>query len=231
MNPQCKCSALISAFIAAAIVGSYTLGRHHTETGIAAAAERTPLYYQDPSGKPDYSPTPKKDPEGRDYVPVYDEPGAAPASAPAPRPRNLARPDRLMRNSRDGLGGIPSPGRAGAPPASARSHPAKVSGEAFGPKGRPFRQRVIAVYRTQPWWDLTPKHGGQHCAPGSRLSCREPGSSEPDLLGTASMDGLWFRVQLPAHRRAPRGTGARSVTSLPAARRRLPLRLRAGSGH
>ena len=47
----------------------------------AAAAERTPLYYQDPAGKPDYSPTPKKDAEGRDYVPVYDEPGAAPPSA------------------------------------------------------------------------------------------------------------------------------------------------------
>jgi membrane fusion protein, copper/silver efflux system len=85
VNPQCKSSALISAFIAAAIVGSYTLGRHHTETAIAAAAERTPLYYQDPSGKPDYSPTPKKDPEGRDYVPVYDEPGAAPANTPALR--------------------------------------------------------------------------------------------------------------------------------------------------
>ena len=50
--------------------------------GIAAAAERTPLYYQDPSGKPDYSPTPKRDAEGRDYVPVYDEQGAAPASPP-----------------------------------------------------------------------------------------------------------------------------------------------------
>ena len=27
----------------------------------ARAEERQPLYYQDPSGKPDYSPTPKKD--------------------------------------------------------------------------------------------------------------------------------------------------------------------------
>ena len=27
----------------------------------AWAEERQPLYYQDPSGKPDYSPTPKKD--------------------------------------------------------------------------------------------------------------------------------------------------------------------------
>jgi Cu(I)/Ag(I) efflux system membrane fusion protein len=78
---------LIPALIAAALAGGYVLGRHETEIDIsAAAAERTPLYYQDPSGKPDYSPAPKKDAEGRDYVPVYDEPGAPPASTPAPVP-------------------------------------------------------------------------------------------------------------------------------------------------
>src|SRR5438045_836764 len=66
------------------MIGGYELGRHPTVIGIAAAADRPPLYYQDPSGKPDYSPTPKKNAEGRDYVPVYDEPGAAPASTPAP---------------------------------------------------------------------------------------------------------------------------------------------------
>ena len=55
---------------------------------LVAAAERTPLYYQDPSGKPDYSPEPKKDAAGRDYVPIYEDTGAAPvvASAPAPSP-------------------------------------------------------------------------------------------------------------------------------------------------
>jgi Cu(I)/Ag(I) efflux system membrane fusion protein len=85
VNPRRNNRVLIPALIAAAVIGSYTLGRHHTEIDIAAAAaERAPLYYQDPSGKPDYSPAPKKDAEGRDYVPVYDEPGAAPASTPAP---------------------------------------------------------------------------------------------------------------------------------------------------
>ena len=52
----------------------------------AAAQERTPLYYQDPSGKPEYSPTPKKDAQDRDYVPVYAEPETTPApQAAAPR--------------------------------------------------------------------------------------------------------------------------------------------------
>src|SRR5437660_3963027 len=66
------------------MIGGYELGRHPAVIGTTAEADRTPLYYQDPSGKPDYSATPKKDAEGRDYVPVYDEPGAAPASTPAP---------------------------------------------------------------------------------------------------------------------------------------------------
>lgn len=41
--------------------------------------ERTPLYYQDPGGKPDYSPTPKKSADGRDFKPVYadSEPAAS----------------------------------------------------------------------------------------------------------------------------------------------------------
>jgi membrane fusion protein, copper/silver efflux system len=49
----------------------------------AADADRQPLYYQDPSGKPDYSPTPKKDAAGRAYVPVYDDTTPAPVSTPA----------------------------------------------------------------------------------------------------------------------------------------------------
>ncbi|MDR3537501.1 MAG: efflux RND transporter periplasmic adaptor subunit [Acetobacteraceae bacterium] len=46
---------------------------------------RRPLYYQDPSGVA-FSPTPKKDAQGRNYVPIYEdtEPAAPPAAAPAP---------------------------------------------------------------------------------------------------------------------------------------------------
>ncbi|MBI5110467.1 MAG: efflux RND transporter periplasmic adaptor subunit [Rhodovulum sp.] len=38
----------------------------------AADASRKILYYRNPMGLPDVSPTPKKDPMGMDYVPVYD---------------------------------------------------------------------------------------------------------------------------------------------------------------
>src|SRR5580692_4808432 len=62
-----------------------------------------------------------------------------------------------MRNSRGGLGGTPSPGRAGAPQASARSRQAKATERASGLQDRPSRRRVIAVCRALPWCDLTPK--------------------------------------------------------------------------
>ena len=52
----------------------------------AQAAERQPLYYRDPMGKPDYSPVPKKDAMGMDYVAVYEEEEAKPAAKPAPQP-------------------------------------------------------------------------------------------------------------------------------------------------
>src|ERR1700738_2147006 len=87
--------------------GVFEPGWHATVIGIAAPAERTPLYYQDPSGKPDYSPTPKKDAEGRDYVPVYDEPGAAPTStstSPAPPPAPARSGDRKILYYRNPMG-------------------------------------------------------------------------------------------------------------------------------
>jgi Cu(I)/Ag(I) efflux system membrane fusion protein len=104
VNPRRKNSVLIPALIAAAVLGSYTLGRHQTKVGIAAAAERTPLYFQDPSGKPDYSPTPKKDTEGSDYVPVYDEPVTAPPSTPASPSTGAPRGDRKILYYRNPMG-------------------------------------------------------------------------------------------------------------------------------
>jgi Cu(I)/Ag(I) efflux system membrane fusion protein len=106
VKPKRSNSVLIPALITTALIGSYALGRHHqTEIGIAVAAERAPLYYQDPSGKPDYSPTPKKDAQGRDYVPVYDEPDAAPASTSVPpAPAAAAGGERKILYYRNPMG-------------------------------------------------------------------------------------------------------------------------------
>src|SRR5258708_36911257 len=88
--------ALVGVALAAA-AGGYFLGRGHESASTpaqtvsapamapAAPMTRTPTYYQDPDGKADYSPTPKKTADGRDYKPVYDETSAA-ASAPASQP-------------------------------------------------------------------------------------------------------------------------------------------------
>jgi Cu(I)/Ag(I) efflux system membrane fusion protein len=105
VNPRRNISVLILALLLAAMTGGYEVARHPTEIGIAAAAERTPLYYQDPSGKSDYSPTPKKDAEGRDYVPVYEEPGEAPTSTPAsPAPAPAPSGDRKILYYRNPMG-------------------------------------------------------------------------------------------------------------------------------
>ncbi len=45
------------------------------EPAAAAEEDRTILYYRDPSGAPFWSATPKKDAQGRDYVPVYEDEG------------------------------------------------------------------------------------------------------------------------------------------------------------
>ncbi len=83
-----KLGFLAVALIAMALAIDSERGQLSSST--ASAAEHQPLYYQDPTGKPDYSPIPKKDAEGRDYTPVYEEPGE-PSGKPAAQP---AAPDK-----------------------------------------------------------------------------------------------------------------------------------------
>ncbi|HLO63387.1 MAG TPA: efflux RND transporter periplasmic adaptor subunit, partial [Azonexus sp.] len=53
-----------------------------TVTADAGKKERKLLFYRNPMGLPDTSPTPKKDPMGMDYIPVYEgEPDDEPAAA------------------------------------------------------------------------------------------------------------------------------------------------------
>jgi Cu(I)/Ag(I) efflux system membrane fusion protein len=82
--------ALVAATVVAALLAGYLLGQsrqagiHPATTGAAGEAghstaaaapsapgERAVLYYRNPMGLPDTSPTPKKDPMGMDYLPVY----------------------------------------------------------------------------------------------------------------------------------------------------------------
>jgi membrane fusion protein, copper/silver efflux system len=85
------------ALIAAAS-GGYLLGRNQ-ETGDQIAsvpASRQvsapkPLYYQNPDGKPIYSPTPKKTADGRAFKPVYAEANAGQSGSATPQAAKRGR--------------------------------------------------------------------------------------------------------------------------------------------
>jgi Cu(I)/Ag(I) efflux system membrane fusion protein len=88
-----------AVLVALAGVGGYVMGTHGQASGVSAVAgsqeptqastgnaavkpARKLLFYRNPMGLPDTSPTPKKDPMGMDYIAVYeggadDEPAAA----------------------------------------------------------------------------------------------------------------------------------------------------------
>ncbi len=74
--------AIVAAGLAAG--GGYWVGQRQSEahsgdqtaspgaSAVAAKKERKVLFYRNPMGLPDTSPTPKKDPMGMDYIPVYE---------------------------------------------------------------------------------------------------------------------------------------------------------------
>ncbi|MEY9464552.1 Cu(I)/Ag(I) efflux system membrane fusion protein [Bradyrhizobium ottawaense] len=70
---------------------------HAEATPAAAQADRTPLYYRDPSGAPLWSARPKQDDRGRDYLPVYED-GQATATAAKPPQATSSRKILYYRN-------------------------------------------------------------------------------------------------------------------------------------
>jgi membrane fusion protein, copper/silver efflux system len=72
-------------------------------TTAAAAEHDAPIYYQDPDGKSDYSPTPKKTSDGRDYIAVRA--GADSTSDKTPAPATTPRvADRKIKYYRNPMG-------------------------------------------------------------------------------------------------------------------------------
>jgi Cu(I)/Ag(I) efflux system membrane fusion protein len=72
----------------------------------AAADDAAPAYYQHPDGKPLYSPTPMKTPDGRDYVPVMPdaEPAAEAEPASKAKAKSAAHADRRIKYYRNPMG-------------------------------------------------------------------------------------------------------------------------------
>jgi Cu(I)/Ag(I) efflux system membrane fusion protein len=98
--------ALTLGLIAATAIG-YGYWHRPTASGAsvaasASAAERSILYYRDPSGAPFWSATPKNDAQGRAYLPVYDD--TEPSFNPAPKPANAAQGNRKILFYRNPMG-------------------------------------------------------------------------------------------------------------------------------
>jgi RND family efflux transporter MFP subunit len=80
---------VVALAVASAAAAGYWLGQKAESGQAMTAAQKEParkiLYYRNPMGLPDTSPTPKKDPMGMDYIPVYggEEQQASPFVAPA----------------------------------------------------------------------------------------------------------------------------------------------------
>jgi membrane fusion protein, copper/silver efflux system len=113
MNRAVFTSATVAALIAAA-GGGFVAGRaQHSAaetsdmaavTPAAAQTSGTPIYYQDPDGRPLYSLTPTKSPDGRDYraVPAGADISFEEASAPQTAP--AAPMDRKIKYYRNPMG-------------------------------------------------------------------------------------------------------------------------------
>jgi Cu(I)/Ag(I) efflux system membrane fusion protein len=101
----CTGAALIAAAGAGLVVAGITPpARAIAIVTTAAAAEHdAPIYYQDPDGKPDYSPTPKKTPDGRDYIGVRAGADSTSDKTQAPAATSRAA-DRKIKYYRNPMG-------------------------------------------------------------------------------------------------------------------------------
>ncbi len=76
--------------------------RSPSPVSAVAAEDRAILYYRDPSGAPFWSAEPKKDAQGRDYLPVYDDEEAS--LAPQPKKAQAKGGERKLLYYRNPMG-------------------------------------------------------------------------------------------------------------------------------
>ncbi|MFO1108300.1 MAG: efflux RND transporter periplasmic adaptor subunit [Bradyrhizobium sp.] len=107
MNRAVTLAAVAAIAAAGGIGGSLTRqGQLHVVIASPALAQggAGPLYYRDPDGKPLYSPTPKKTPDGRDYVAVPAGADISFEPKPAPEPPATADGPRKIKYYRNPMG-------------------------------------------------------------------------------------------------------------------------------
>ncbi|MBW7964337.1 efflux RND transporter periplasmic adaptor subunit [Bradyrhizobium sp. BR 10261] len=122
----------------------------------ASAADRTPLYYRDPSGAPLWSSGPNKDDRGRDYLPVYDDDRTTASQAKPPQQALSSRkilyyrnpmglPDTSPMPKKDSMGMdyIPVYEGEDTDDGTVRLSPGKI--QRTGVKSEPVERRAIRV--------------------------------------------------------------------------------------
>jgi Cu(I)/Ag(I) efflux system membrane fusion protein len=83
---------LVAALMATTLsLASASPGARFLVSPAAAQGAKTPLYYQDPDGKPDYSPAPKKTADGRDYVAVFEDNPATAVTPSQPAAKEIGK--------------------------------------------------------------------------------------------------------------------------------------------
>lgn len=99
-------AAAAAAIAAAAGASFHLMGAAPLRLAIATSAQADPvaLYYRDPDGKPLYSLTPKKTPDGRDYVAVPAGADISFEPKPAPEPPATAEGPRKIKYYRNPMG-------------------------------------------------------------------------------------------------------------------------------
>jgi Cu(I)/Ag(I) efflux system membrane fusion protein len=98
-------AAVVAA--AAGVSGWYLMHQDRSQLAVAQAVAEpaaAPLYYRDPDGKPLYSLTPKKTPDGRDYVAVPAGGDVSFEPKPAPEPAAMAQGPRKIKYYRNPMG-------------------------------------------------------------------------------------------------------------------------------
>ena len=150
-------AAIGAAAVAGVVLRSFILSRgdsKHAHVVAQAESSAVPIYYQDPDGKPSYSLTPKKTPDGRDYRAVprgadisFDDPPAD-VAAPADRKikyyRNpMGLPDVSSTPKKDSMGMdyIPVYEGEDSDDGSVKVSPGKI--QRTGVKSEPAAMRVI----------------------------------------------------------------------------------------
>ena len=148
---------MLRLLTAVALGSGLALGAYGYSSGefaaAASAADRTPLYYRDPSGAPLWSAGPRKDDRGRDYLPVYDDQAIPAETKPQAgtarkilyyrNPMGLPDTSPMPKKDSMGMDYIPVYDGDDADDGTVKLSPGKI--QRTGVKSEPVERRAIRV--------------------------------------------------------------------------------------